>query len=183
MKHGFAKTGIRIKSSPPPLEKTFREGELFMFMGKEYPLTIIKHQRPALILTDNKFQLSVSEPSQPDRNSPIGTKSRHGPKFQSGWIFMPNQLKFKYTKIRISSAHTRWGSCSSNGTLSFSWRLVMAPPEIVDYVVLHELVHTQIKNHSNKFWLRLSEILPEYKMHVRWLKENGKSLTINMTAA
>jgi predicted metal-dependent hydrolase len=173
----------RIKSSPPPLEKMFREGELFMFMGKEYPFTIIKHQRPALILTDNKFQLSVSELLTARQEFTSWYKKQARTVISKRVDFYANQLTFKYTKIRISSARTRWGSCSSNGTLSFTWRLVMAPPEIVDYVVLHELVHTQIKNHSKQFWLRLSEILPEYKMHVRWLKENGKYLTLNVTLA
>lgn len=85
---------------------------------------------------------------------------------------------FTYPKIRISPARTRWGSCSSTGTLSFTYRLVMAPPEVIDYVVIHELAHTQVKNHSQTFWRRVGEILPEYKQYVRWLKTNGKHLTL-----
>jgi predicted metal-dependent hydrolase len=54
----------------------------------------------------------------------------------------------------------------------------MAPPEIIDYFVIHELVHTQIRNHSRKFWKKLGEILPEYKRQVYWLKQNGKLLTL-----
>jgi predicted metal-dependent hydrolase len=54
----------------------------------------------------------------------------------------------------------------------------MAPPEVVDYVIVHELVHTKIKNHSKSFWRRVGEIMPEYKVHVRWLRQNGKTLTL-----
>jgi predicted metal-dependent hydrolase len=172
----------RLKSSPPPPEKGFQEGELLMFMGQEYPLTIVKHQRPSLILTDTKFQLSFSKLLSARQEFTNWYKTQARTVISKRVDFYANQLKFKYTKIRISSARTRWGSCSSKGTLSFSWRLVIAPPEIVDYVVLHELVHTQVKNHSKKFWLRLSEILPEYKMRVCWLKENGKYLTLNVNA-
>jgi predicted metal-dependent hydrolase len=86
--------------------------------------------------------------------------------------------KFAYRKIRISSARTRWGSCSTNGTLSFTWRLVLAPSEVIDYVVVHELAHTQIKNHSPKFWRRVVEIMPEFKRYITWLKKNGRFLTL-----
>jgi len=78
--------------------------------------------------------------------------------------------------IRISSARTRWGSCSSRGTLSFTYRLVMAPPDVVDYVVLHELVHTQIHNHSKTFWNKVAKLMPDYKPRLAWLKKNGKYL-------
>jgi Predicted metal-dependent hydrolase len=170
----------RLKSSPPPPVKFFQAGELFMFLGQEYPLAIYNRQRPALILTDAKFQLSFSKLLSARQEFTNWYKTQARIVISKRVFFFADPHKFKYTKIRITSARTRWGSCSSNGTLSFSWRLVMAPLEIVDYVVLHELVHTQIKNHSKKFWLRLSEILPEYKIHVRWLKENGKYLTLNV---
>ena len=88
------------------------------------------------------------------------------------------QNDFTWKKIRISSARTRWGSCSSNGTLSFTWRLVLAPPEVIDYVVVHELAHTRIRDHSPKFWRRVAEIMPDYKRHVSWLKQNGRFLTL-----
>ena len=80
---------------------------------------------------------------------------------------------FEYAKIRISSARTRWGSCSSKGTLSFTWRLVMAPLEIVDYVVVHELSHLREHNHSKAFWAQVAAILPDYKSRRKWLKVNG----------
>jgi predicted metal-dependent hydrolase len=70
---------------------------------------------------------------------------------------------FLYKKIRIGAARTRWGSCSTTGTLSFTWRLLMAPPEMIDYVVVHELVHIRTKNHSPAFWEALAAIMPDYK--------------------
>ena len=83
---------------------------------------------------------------------------------------------FHYQNIRISSARTRWGSCSSRGTLSFTYRLVLAPLEVVDYVVMHELVHTQIHNHSKTFWNKVAELMPDYQSRLAWLKKNGKFL-------
>jgi hypothetical protein len=93
--------------------------------------------------------------------------------------FFAQKFGLRFGKIRISSARTRWGSCSTAGTLSFTWRLVMAPLEVVDYVVIHELAHLKVKNHSAVFWAEVAKMMPDYKRHVTWLKKNGQSLTID----
>ena len=81
----------------------------------------------------------------------------------SGWT---------YTSISINSARTRWGSCGPKNSINFSWRLVMAPMSVIDYVVVHELAHTVVKNHSRKFWDAVASVMPDYKERRRWLKEN-----------
>lgn len=81
-----------------------------------------------------------------------------------------------YSKITIRDQKTRWGSCSAKGTLSFSFRLMMAPPRVLDYVVVHELCHLTYMNHSKDFWNMVESILPDYKEHRKWLKENGHTL-------
>lgn len=82
------------------------------------------------------------------------------------------------TRITIRSQKTRWGSCSSKGGLNFNWRLYLAPPEILDYVVVHELCHLVEMNHSKAFWDLVGSILPDYKEREQWLKDNGSSLDI-----
>lgn len=84
------------------------------------------------------------------------------------------QVHFKTLTIR--DQRTRWGSCSSKGTLSFNWRLVMAPPTILEYVVIHELSHLTVPNHSTAFWKRVSLYYPDYKTARLWLKGNGPLL-------
>ena len=83
-----------------------------------------------------------------------------------------------YSMIRIGDQKTRWGSCSSNGTLSFSWRLMLAPPRVLDYVVIHELCHLTHMNHSREFWDKVASHDPDYREHRKWLKENGSSLVL-----
>ncbi len=83
------------------------------------------------------------------------------------------------SSIAIRSQKTRWGSCSSRGTLSFNWRLMLAPPAILDYVVVHELCHLRHMNHSKDFWACVETILPDYKAHRKWLKEHGHELTLS----
>ena len=86
---------------------------------------------------------------------------------------------YTYTVIRINGAKTRWGSCGPKGSLNFPYRLVMAPLEVIDYVIIHELVHLRIRNHSRKYWDAVGRILPAYRKHIQWLDDNGHLLSID----
>ena len=81
-----------------------------------------------------------------------------------------------YERISIREQKTRWGSCSSRGTLSFNWRLMLAPPRVLDYVVVHELCHLKHMNHSKAFWNAVEEVIPDYRECRKWLRENGMKL-------
>ncbi len=80
---------------------------------------------------------------------------------------------FKFNIIKITSAKTRWGSCTSKKNLNFSYRLILCPKEVIDYVICHELSHLKHMNHSRNFWNEVSNMMPDYKEHDRWLKKNG----------
>lgn len=86
------------------------------------------------------------------------------------------ETNLPYVNITIREQKTRWGSCSSNGTLSFNWKLMLAPPRVLDYVVVHELCHFKHMNHSKDFWALVESILPDYKEYRSWLKEHGSDL-------
>ncbi len=83
-----------------------------------------------------------------------------------------------FTSITVRDQKTRWGSCSSLGTLSFNYRLIFAPPAVLDYVVVHELCHLTHMNHSKDFWSMVASIMPDYKKHRQWLKEHGQELSL-----
>ena len=76
-------------------------------------------------------------------------------------------------RVTIRNQKTRWGSCSSEGNLNFHWKLVLMPPEVLDYVVVHELAHRKEMNHSRKFWAEVKNVLPDYEKRRKWLKEFG----------
>lgn len=85
-------------------------------------------------------------------------------------------LGVAYKKISIRDTRSRWGSCSTNGNLSFSWRLIFASENIVEYLVAHELSHLREMNHSPRFWKLVQTVCPDYKQARSWLKKNGYTL-------
>lgn len=85
-------------------------------------------------------------------------------------------LGVEYKGISVKDTRSRWGSCTSDGQLSFSWRLIMAPPEVLDYVAAHECAHLKEMNHSNKFWSLVAKCCPDWKRHRSWLRVHGAEL-------
>lgn len=90
--------------------------------------------------------------------------------------YYARKLEVTYGRITIRSQKTRWGSCSSKGNLNFNCLLMLTPPEVIDYVVVHELCHLREMNHSKRFWKEVEQILPDYRKQRQWLKENGGKL-------
>ena len=86
-----------------------------------------------------------------------------------------------YGRITVRNQRTRWGSCSSKGNLNFNCLLMLAPPGILDYVVVHELCHRKEMNHSPKFWAEVAKVMPDYKERQKWLRTEGSSIMRQMT--
>jgi len=90
--------------------------------------------------------------------------------------YYANILGVSYGRITIRNQRTRWGSCSGKGNLNFNCLLVLTPPEVLDYVVIHELCHRKEMNHSSRFYAEIAKIMPDYKKHQAWLRERGGAL-------
>lgn len=97
---------------------------------------------------------------------------------QAALIRRSKEMRVKFGRVYVMSQRTRWGGCSSLRNLSFNWRLVMAPPAVLDYLAVHELAHLAEPNHSAKFWLIVRSHCPEFQRHKKWLRENEWRLTL-----
>lgn len=93
-------------------------------------------------------------------------------------IFYAKQMKTTYASLKFSDTKSQWGSCSHDNNLQFSWRLIMAPLLVLNYVVIHELTHTMEKNHSANFWSKVRFHNPSYRQQITWLQKHGNSLKI-----
>ena len=87
--------------------------------------------------------------------------------------YFARQVGVIYGRITVRDQKTRWGSCSQTGNLNFNFRLILAPLEVLDYVVVHELCHRRQMNHSTQFWQEVAQVLPDYRKRKAWLTENG----------
>ncbi|HEX9027546.1 MAG TPA: SprT family zinc-dependent metalloprotease [Anaerolineales bacterium] len=168
----------QARTMPPAVKaKAYVDGEIFWFLGKPYPLEIVPKARQPLKLED-KFYLAESALPK------AGAVFTAWYKAQAAQILVQKahqageQLGLAYRQLKITSAQGRWGSCTSQGTICFTWRLVMAPPAEIEYVVVHELIHLVEKNHSKKFWGKVEAILPDFKARRQWLKDNNHLLIV-----
>jgi len=158
-------------------KKQYMDGEMFLFLGTDYELRLVPPQRPALKF-DGEFTLSASARERGERMFIQWYKTQALTVLTERVNHYAALHGFEPKQVKVNSAKTRWGSCSASGNINFTWRLVMAPLEVVDYVVLHELAHLKVKNHSPRFWNLVETICPDYKCQRRWLKDNGEALNL-----
>jgi len=162
---------------PKSSQKEFIKGESFLYMGKYYILNIVEKQKTPLIFS-NGFYLSKNSLEKAKALFILWYRQKAYEIISECVQRYSQETGLKYNKINITSAKKRWGSCSSAATLNFTWRLVMAPLPVIDYIAIHELVHIKIRNHSKIFWDSVSLFMPNYKKHQEWLKKYGYLMTL-----
>jgi predicted metal-dependent hydrolase len=166
-----------IKRRPLLSGHEYAEGEIFLFLGREYPLHVVQDSNKTIERSD---KLYISSRLLPDIKNHIKRWYREEAhkEIQARCMWFSMKTGHVPTMIKVTDARQRWGSCTHKGGLNFSWRLIQAPPDIVDYVIVHELVHISQPDHSRKFWNKVREILPDYERRRKWLRENERLLKI-----
>ena len=161
-------------------QKPFLPGEKFLYLGERYPLEIREshHKESPLRLSFGNFVLQKDCVENARDLFVEWYKKEAEEKIAERINYYSRNVHLFPKGIRITSAKSRWGSCSRDNRLSFSWRIVMASLAVMDYILIHELVHIREKNHSAKFWATLESILPDYRKHRLWLRENGHLLEL-----
>lgn len=161
-----------------PFEKQIKEfvaGESLMYLGKNYKLNLVDEDIDG-VLFDNKFFISKANQKKANKifkdwfiksaNEIITPKA----------MTLANQIGVKYNNINILDIKFRWGSCTPKDNIHFNWRLIKAPINVIEYIIVHELTHLLESNHTIEFWNRVSAQLPNYDKAKQWLKENGHEL-------
>lgn len=159
--------------------KSWTPNQSITIFNKNYVLRLWKlNLRPKYRLTEDSLWLKESEFKHLEQTLPKILKSDIFNYFDKKLVEL-NQKYFQtsWKKLTIRSQKSRWGSYSSTGVLSLNWRLILAPEEILNYVIIHELAHIYHPNHSSKFWQLVGEYDPNFKIHRNWLKKNGNQLT------
>jgi predicted metal-dependent hydrolase len=153
----------------------FREGESFLFQGQTYELLYTNDK--AVELTD---KLCVPKGKKEIVRDQIieWYKQQARDILRERVDLMVAHAGAEYKKFRVTSAEKRWGSCGAKGSINLSWRLVMAPVWVIDYVVAHEVAHLDIRNHSAAFWNKVGILYPNYRKAQQWLSAKGSSLVL-----
>ncbi|MFA5523427.1 MAG: SprT family zinc-dependent metalloprotease [Tissierellales bacterium] len=160
-------------------------GEKLLYLGKEYELRIVEKDQSEVKVTFQNEAIIVYLPKGIKNDSKkqsikkeliIWYKKSFSKLVKERIKDYSSRLNVTPCKVVIKEQKTRWGSCSAKGNINLNWRLVMAPISIIDYVIVHELCHMKVMNHSKSFWKEVELIIPDYIERRRWLKENGHLL-------
>ena len=158
--------------------KKYIEGEKFHYLGEVYPLVYTKLGDAPLSLIGEKFMLHVNQ-SKNARDLFVRWYKNEANKiipYRVKWYSSDTGLNCN--KIKIGDSRSHWGYCGSNGNLTFSWTLIMAPLVVIDCVIVHELLHTRIRGHSKDFWDGVRISIPGVDYCRNWLNENENLLNI-----
>ncbi len=148
-------------------------GETIVLFETNYTILIGNYKRSKI--ADNKIFLTEKE----SKRQLIALIKKLTLKYTSIRVEqIAKQFGFNYGKIRVGTAKTAWGSCNSKNNLTFTYKLALTPYFVVDYIIIHELCHTKVKNHSKNFYDLVSKCMPTYKLKEQWLKSNRGVINI-----
>ena len=156
--------------------RVFEAGEQFPYLGEERTLAIEPRSKHTVTEDSIRLRQSAVEQSSVKRVLKNFYRNRARLYFADSVDDYACRMGVGYEKLEIRNQRTRWGSCSTGGTLSLNWRLIMAPSGVIDYIVVHELAHLSEQNHSEGFWQMVREQVPDYKEKSEWLDENSTKL-------
>lgn len=166
----------------PSVQKVYKDGMELWYLGQQFQLKIKRQNSDANVVRIGEGELLLELPMDSEvdiKQILIAWYYRQAAnEIEKRVKFYASRMGVTYHRISIKDQKTRWGSCSSKGNLNFNFRLIMAPADVIDYVVVHELCHRKHMNHSELFWKAVEEVIPEYRKSKEWLKQYGAQLRI-----
>lgn len=179
MKKWIEKQQRYFKELPRQQQRMLAHGATYPLLGTQYPIKIANEAaKPEMKFKDHTWHITCSTEQEGKKLLEAWYKKRARVVFKDRLDHIAKTHNMPYRSLKLSSARTRWGSCSRNKNINLTWRLIMAPLEIIDYVIVHELSHTIHMDHSKKFWNHVQSIMPNHLKYKDWLKDHGRSLHI-----
>lgn len=182
-KADWIKLKLEQQADRLPIEKKYCDGEEFLFLGETYSLQLRQQETS---LSVNKVGSHIEVSGRLNRSSETSIK-----KVLINWYksqadhyltmrtqFWAEKTGLKPRSITVKTYKARWGSCRITGDVQFNWKLMLAPPAVIDYVIIHELCHLTHHNHSAAFWQLVAHHYPDFKQTRHWLKNNGMQLEV-----
>lgn len=171
----------RVQKKPDETTATYGSGSWVPFLGDRYRVLLVVGKAPAITWKEGNLFIELPISHREDqsliRNLLESWYRRQAKVYFPQRVTALNQaIGFSYGKITIKDQKTRWGSCSGKGNLNFNWRLMLAPLQVVDSVIIHELCHLKELNHSEAFWQLVRQYDPVVDESEQWLKEHGQTL-------
>lgn len=177
---------IKAKHADHPPHQ-YKDGEIFYYFGEKVVLRVSPHKlkRPKVKVAGDELRVYLYKEISRDRAVPDIKKAvENFYKLKANEVVhdrlqhFNEHYGFRYNRVTLRNQKSRWGSCSKLKNLNFNWRLIMAPIEVIDYVIVHELCHLKQMNHSQKFWNLVSQTIPNHKEVRKWLRKNHYLLTV-----
>jgi len=158
--------------------KTFQEGERIWYLGKRYTITTGNVRIATVTDTQIVFPSAVAFRLKKELNDWYKLEAKT--LITRRLLFHAQQMQVSYASVMFSDTSSKWGTCTHDNRLQFSWRLIMAPLPVIDYVIVHELAHISHKNHSISFWKRVAQFSPAYRQHRKWLSTHQGEILAGM---
>jgi predicted metal-dependent hydrolase len=158
-------------------------GETFLYLGRAYRLALVSDQDCALQLKEGRFCLNrivIEHGGKAAAKQAFETYfiDKGQTRFRDRVKYFAPKVGVQAKGITVKDMGYRWASCGTGGVLNFHWTCLMAPPKIIDYIVVHELCHFYHSNHSDSFWNEVDKVMPDYRERKEWLKKHGASLSL-----
>ncbi|MAX35783.1 MAG: metal-dependent hydrolase [Gimesia sp.] len=162
------------------VQRDYVNGEGFMYLGRSYRLKLVDEQESPLLLKDGYFCLLSNNGSAPNADAAFKEFFREKGKnrIPQRVAYYQDRMGVKANVVKIMELKNRWASCTSDGNINFHWKCMMAPPSVLDYIVVHELAHLIQPNHTQTFWNEVDKVMPDYATRKEWLRTNGAGMDL-----
>ena len=179
----LGKTAQYVQNTPLFAPRELKSGDSIPYLGEELQVAVCQQTEHADHIERQQNTLVICRASEQDRlNSLLERwyRTQAARLIEQKVRRLTARLGLSYARLTIRGQRTRWGSCSCKGNLSFNWRLIMAPEPVVDYVIIHEVVHLKEMNHTRRFWGLVAEQCPSWREHRKWLNDHGAELSARL---